>query len=53
LALNARRRPNGEASGITRPDLGNNISRDLIAAVIGRWRSATMTYCTSDDGDFS
>jgi hypothetical protein len=52
--LSADHRPNSEASGITRPDLGNNISRDLIAAVIGRWRSATMTYrTTSDDGDFS
>ena len=49
--LSADRRPNSEASGITRADLGTNISRDLIASVIGRWRSATMSYRTSDDGD--
>ena len=49
--LAAELRPNSGASGITRPGSGNNISRDLITSVIGRWRSATMTYRTSDDGD--
>jgi hypothetical protein len=49
--LSADRRPNSEAFGNTRSDLRTDISRDLIASVIGRWRSATMTYRTSDDGD--
>ncbi len=49
--LSADRRPNSEASGNTRSDHRTDISRDLIASVIGRWRSATMTYRTSDDGD--
>jgi len=49
--LSAELRPNSGPSGITRPDSGNNISRDLITSVVGRWRSATMTYRTGDDGD--
>ena len=49
--LSADRRPNSEAFGNTRSDLRTDISRDLIASVIGRWRNATMTYRTSDDGD--
>ena len=50
--LSADRRPNSEAFGNTRSDVRTDISRDLIASVIGRWRSATMTYRTGDDGDF-
>ena len=50
--LSADRRPNSEAFGKTRSDVRTDISRDLIASVIGRWRSATMTYRTGDDGDF-
>jgi hypothetical protein len=49
--LSAEHRPNSEASGATRADLRTDISRDLIASVIGRWRSATMSYRTSDEGD--
>jgi hypothetical protein len=49
--LSADHRPNSEASGNTRSEIRTDISRDLIASVIGRWRSATMTYRTSDDGD--
>jgi DNA helicase HerA-like ATPase len=49
--LSADHRPNSEASGNTRSEIRADISRDLIASVIGRWRSATMTYRTSDDGD--
>ena len=47
--LPATQRPNSEASGNTRSDLGTNISRDLITSVIGRWRSATMSDRASDD----
>jgi hypothetical protein len=47
--LSAAQRPNSEASGNTRSDTGTNISRDLITSVIGRWRSATMSYRMSDD----
>ncbi len=47
--LSAAQRPNSEASGNTRSDTGTNISRDLIASVIGRWRNATMSYRVSDD----
>jgi DNA helicase HerA-like ATPase len=41
-------RPNSEASGNTRSDAGTDVSRDMIASVIGRWRHATMSYRTSD-----
>jgi hypothetical protein len=35
-------RPNSEASGSTRSDAGNSVGNELIAAVIERWRSASM-----------
>jgi DNA helicase HerA-like ATPase len=41
--LEAALRPNSEASGNTRSDGGNSVSRDLISAVIDRWRSASMS----------
>jgi len=37
-------RPNSEASGDTRSDAGNNMSRDLISTVIERWRTASMSH---------
>jgi DNA helicase HerA-like ATPase len=42
-------RPNSEASGNTRSDAGNTISRDLISTVIERWRSASMSHRSGDD----
>src|SRR6185312_2120369 len=42
--LAAAVRPNSEASGNTRSDAGNSISRDFIATVIDRWRSASMSH---------
>ena len=50
--LPAELRPNSEASGNTRSDAGNNISRDLISTVIERWRSASMSHKGSADEDF-
>jgi hypothetical protein len=47
--LPAAQRPNSEATGNTRSDPGTNVSRDLIASVIGRWRNATMSYRVSED----
>ena len=44
-------RPNSEASGSTRSDAGNNISRDLISTVIERWRSASMSHRSGVDDD--
>jgi hypothetical protein len=44
----AAQRPDSEASGVTRADPTSSISRDLIASVIGRWRSATMSYRVSE-----
>jgi hypothetical protein len=41
-------RPNSEAAGNTRSDAGTNVSRNMVASVIGRWRSATMSYRISD-----
>ena len=37
-------RPNSEAAGNTRSDVGTNISRDLMSGVIDRWRSASMSH---------
>jgi DNA helicase HerA-like ATPase len=47
-------RPNSEASGNTRSDGGNTLERELIGAVIERWRSASMSQ-RSDElaADFS
>ena len=42
--LPAELRPNSEAAGNTRSDAGTNISRDLLATVIERWRSASMSH---------
>ena len=47
--LPAEQRPNSEASGNTRSDAGTHISRDLLASVIARWRSASMSYRMSDE----
>lgn len=47
--LAADKRPNSEASGNTRSDGGNTISRDLLSTVIDRWRSASMSHRMSDD----
>jgi len=48
-------RPNSEASGNTRSDAGNSISRDLLSSVIERWRSASMSHRMAEDefgGDY-
>ncbi len=37
-------RPNSEASGSTRSDGGNAVGNELIASVIERWRSASMSH---------
>ena len=47
--LPAELRPNSEAIGNTRSDVGTNISRDLLASVIERWRSASMSHRGGDD----
>jgi hypothetical protein len=46
--LSAARRPASEASGNTRSDSGA-INNDLIAAVIDRWRSASMSHRAGDE----
>ena len=48
-------RPNSEAAGNTRSDVGSHISRDLISGVIDRWRSATMSHRSGDEdfGDYT
>ena len=47
-------RPNSEASGSTRADAGNSIGNELIAAVIERWRSASMSHrASADDLDYA
>ncbi len=53
--LPAELRPNSEATGNTRSDAGTNFSRDLLASVIERWRSASMSHRGVDDeiADFS
>ena len=47
--LAADKRPNSEASGNTRSDAGTHMNRDLLTAVIERWRSASMSHRVSDD----
>jgi DNA helicase HerA-like ATPase len=47
--LLADRRPNSEASGNTRSDVGSTIGRDMISSVIERWRAATMSHRVSED----
>jgi hypothetical protein len=45
-------RPNSEAGGNTRSDIGTNISRDLMTSVIDRWRSASMSHRAGDEEDY-
>ncbi len=46
-------RPNSEAAGDTRAD-GSSVGDDLIAAVIDRWRSASMSHRSgAEDLDYS
>jgi uncharacterized protein len=42
--LPAGMRPNSEAAGNTRSDAGSGMTRDLIASVIERWRSASLNH---------
>jgi DNA helicase HerA-like ATPase len=47
-------RPNSEATGNTRSDIGNSVDNDLIASVIERWRVASMSHRTgADELDYS
>ena len=48
VELPAGRRPNSEASGNTRADSGA-LNTELIASVIERWRSASMSHRAGDD----
>ena len=48
--LAASMRPNSESAGNTRAD-ANDISRELIATVIERWRSASMNFKNALDGE--
>jgi DNA helicase HerA-like ATPase len=47
--LPAELRPNSEAIGNTRSDTGTNITRDLLATVIERWRSASTSQSPGDN----
>src|SRR5581483_5416632 len=49
--LPAAVRPNSEAAGNTRSDASANMTRDLIAAVIERWRSASLTNRSGSEFD--
>ena len=42
-------RPNSEAAGNTRSDVGTHISRDLISSVVERWRNASMSHRVGED----
>jgi hypothetical protein len=44
-------RPTSEAGGNTRPVAGTSPDRDLIAAVIERWRASTMSHRANLDDD--
>ena len=47
-------RPNSEASGNTRSDVGNSVNSDLLDSVIERWRTASMSHrMGADDLDYS
>ena len=47
-------RPNSEATGNTRSDAGNSVGNELIAAVIERWRCASMSHrAAADDLDYA
>jgi hypothetical protein len=47
--LTRERRPNSEASGNTRSDAGRSMDHDLLASVIERWRSASMSHRAIED----
>jgi DNA helicase HerA-like ATPase len=47
--LSAEQRPNSEASGNTRSEAGSTMNRDLLSAVIERWRGATMSHRMADN----
>ncbi len=49
--LEAAVRPNSEASGSTRSEAGNNVSRDLMDSVIERWRTSSMSHRMTGDDD--
>jgi DNA helicase HerA-like ATPase len=51
-AIDESIRPNSEAAGNTRSDVGTNISRDLMSGVIDRWRSASMSHRATEDDDY-
>jgi uncharacterized protein len=44
-------RPNSEASGDTRAEGGRSMDRDLLATVIERWRSASMSHRGVEEQD--
>jgi len=48
-------RPNSEAAGNTRSEVGKNVNRDLISGVIDRWRTASMSHrvVSDDDADYT
>ena len=47
-------RPNSEAAGNTRSDMGNSVNNDLISSVIERWRTASMSHrMGADELDYS
>ncbi len=47
--LPPEQRPNSEASGDTRSDAGDSLERGLIASVIERWRSASMSHRAGEE----
>jgi DNA helicase HerA-like ATPase len=51
--LSAAQRPNSEAAASTRDVPGSALDRDLIGAVIERWRSATMSHKAVLDDDLA
>ncbi len=50
--LARERQPSSEASGSTYSDVGSGMSRDLIASVVERWRSASMTHRDDEFADY-
>jgi DNA helicase HerA-like ATPase len=50
--LPAHLQPNSESAGNTRRDIGTELDRDVIATVIERWRSATMSHKAGADDEF-
>jgi uncharacterized protein len=49
--LPAAMRPNSEAGGNTRSDASAGMTRDLIASVIERWRSASLSHKSGSEFD--